>query len=114
MRVSSYLYWSDWGEQAKLERSGMDGSGRVVLIQDNLGWPNGLAIDTVGAQLLWADAHTEVNIVILQFSTSPHSSIPQSLYLHLISLFPYLFPYLSPHCFSTSHSYFSFIPLLLH
>lgn len=63
MWVSSYLYWTDWGEQAKLERSAMDGSGRVVLIQDNLGWPNGLAIDTVGGQLLWADAHTEVSRV---------------------------------------------------
>lgn len=38
----------------------MDGSGRVVLISNNLGWPNGLAIDTAGSQLLWADAHTEV------------------------------------------------------
>lgn len=55
-----YMYWTDWGEHAKLERSGMDGSDRVVLISNNLGWPNGLAIDKAGAQLLWADAHTEV------------------------------------------------------
>lgn len=57
---SSYLYWTDWGEHAKLERSAMDGSDRVVLISNNLGWPNGLAIDMAGSQLLWADAHTEV------------------------------------------------------
>lgn len=38
----------------------MDGSDRVVLISNNLGWPNGLAIDMAGSQLLWADAHTEV------------------------------------------------------
>lgn len=57
---SSYLYWTDWGEHAKLERSAMDGSDRVVLISNNLGWPNGLAIDIAGSQLLWADAHTEV------------------------------------------------------
>jgi len=55
------MYWSDWGEHAKLERSAMDGSDRVVLISNNLGWPNGLAIDTAGSQLLWADAHTEVS-----------------------------------------------------
>lgn len=54
------MYWTDWGENAKLERSGMDGSGRVVLISNNLGWPNGLAVDKAGSQLLWADAHTEV------------------------------------------------------
>lgn len=57
----SYMYWTDWGENAKLERSGMDGSDRVVLINSNLGWPNGLAIDKAGSQLLWADAHTEVS-----------------------------------------------------
>lgn len=54
------MYWTDWGENAKLERSGMDGSARVVLISNNLGWPNGLAVDKAGSQLLWADAHTEV------------------------------------------------------
>ena len=54
------MYWTDWGENAKLERSAMDGTDRAVLISNNLGWPNGLAIDKAGAQLLWADAHTEV------------------------------------------------------
>lgn len=58
--VFSYMYWTDWGEHAKLERAAMDGSDRVVLINNNLGWPNGLAIDKAGSQLLWADAHTEV------------------------------------------------------
>lgn len=57
------MYWTDWGEHAKLERSAMDGSDRVVLISNNLGWPNGLAIDTAGSQLLWADAHTEVSLL---------------------------------------------------
>ena len=39
----------------------MDGLDRLVLISNNLGWPNGLAIDSAGSQLLWADAHTEVS-----------------------------------------------------
>lgn len=56
------MYWTDWGENAKLERAGMDGSNRLVLISNNLGWPNGLAVDKAGSQLLWADAHTEVGI----------------------------------------------------
>lgn len=58
------MYWTDWGEHAKLERSAMDGSDRMVLISNNLGWPNGLAIDMAGSQLLWADAHTEVSAVV--------------------------------------------------
>lgn len=54
------MYWTDWGENAKLERAAMDGSERTVLINNNLGWPNGLTVDKVSSQLLWADAHTEV------------------------------------------------------
>uniref|UniRef100_A0A672G5Y7 LDL receptor related protein 4 n=1 Tax=Salarias fasciatus TaxID=181472 RepID=A0A672G5Y7_SALFA len=54
------IYWTDTGtNRIELERSAMDGSDRVVLISNNLGWPNGLAIDMAGSQLLWADAHTE-------------------------------------------------------
>lgn len=69
----------------------MDGSGRVVLIRDNLGWPNGLAIDTARAQLLWADAHTEVSRVT-PHSSPPHSSKPS---LHSsISPLPHLTPLL--------------------
>lgn len=59
------MYWTDWGENAKLERSGMDGSDRTVLINNNLGWPNGLTVDKVSSQLLWADAHTEVRVLLL-------------------------------------------------
>lgn len=59
------MYWTDWGENAKLERSGMDGSDRTVLISNNLGWPNGLTVDKASSQLLWADAHTEVRAVPL-------------------------------------------------
>lgn len=59
------MYWTDWGENAKLERSGMDGSDRSVLINNNLGWPNGLTVDKANSQLLWADAHTEVRVLLL-------------------------------------------------
>lgn len=63
----SFMYWTDWGENAKLERAGMDGSNRMVLISNHLGWPNGLAVDRTGSQLLWADAHTEVRINIIMY-----------------------------------------------
>ncbi|KAK2107972.1 Low-density lipoprotein receptor- protein 4 [Saguinus oedipus] len=41
------------GKNAKLERSGMDGSDHTVLINNNLGWPNGLIVDKANSQLLW-------------------------------------------------------------
>ncbi|KAK2082217.1 hypothetical protein P7K49_039442 [Saguinus oedipus] len=37
----------------------MDGSDRTVLINNNLGWPNGLTVDKANSQLLWANAHTK-------------------------------------------------------
>lgn len=66
-----FMYWTDWGENAKLERSGMDGSDRTVLINNNLGWPNGLTVDKASSQLLWADAHTEVRALSLLPPQSP-------------------------------------------
>lgn len=40
----SYLFWTDWGKQ-RIERSLMDGSDRKVIVDSNLGFPTGLAID---------------------------------------------------------------------
>lgn len=28
MFLSSYMYWTDWGEEPRIERAGMDGSNR--------------------------------------------------------------------------------------
>lgn len=53
------MYWSDWGEKPKIERAGMDGSDRIVLIRNNLTWPNGLAIDHTAGKLYWADGGTK-------------------------------------------------------
>ena len=38
-----FLYWSDWGREQKIERSGLDGRDRKTLIAD-LVWPNGLTV----------------------------------------------------------------------
>lgn len=52
------MYWCDWGEHPKIERAGMDGSDRRVLISQNITWPNGLAIDFLKHRLYWADGGT--------------------------------------------------------
>jgi len=39
-----YLYWTDWGNVPKIERSYLDGDARTELITSNLQWPNGLTI----------------------------------------------------------------------
>ena len=51
----SYMYWTDWGIP-KIERAYMDGSSRSELVNQTIGWPNGLTIDHVYNRLYWADA----------------------------------------------------------
>lgn len=50
------MYWTDWGSSAKIEKASMDGTSRSVLIDTNLGWPNGLTLDYVTQTLYWCDA----------------------------------------------------------
>jgi low density lipoprotein receptor-related protein 5/6 len=40
-----WMFWSDWGKKPKIERASLDGTERVVLVSDDLGWPNGIALD---------------------------------------------------------------------
>ncbi|XP_018026122.2 low-density lipoprotein receptor-related protein 4 [Hyalella azteca] len=52
-----FLFWSDWGENAsRIERSYLDGSHRTVIVNTNIGWPNGLALDYKSERLFWIDA----------------------------------------------------------
>jgi len=40
------MYWTDWGDNPKIERANLDGSERTALLsrEHGLVWPNGLAI----------------------------------------------------------------------
>ena len=53
------MYWTDWGENPKIERATLDGSERLVLLNSSLGWPNGLALDHAAGKLYWGDAKTD-------------------------------------------------------
>jgi len=41
------MFWTDWGDQPKIERAGMDGSQRTTIVSTSLLTPNGIAIDNV-------------------------------------------------------------------
>lgn len=53
------MYWTDWGEVAKIEKAGMDGQGRIAIVDTDLIWPNGLALDLDAQKIYWADANLD-------------------------------------------------------
>ncbi|KAE8753091.1 low-density lipoprotein receptor, partial [Frankliniella occidentalis] len=51
---SGLMFWSDWEEHSgRIERANMDGSARVVILSDEVGWPGGLAVHD--DRLYWSD-----------------------------------------------------------
>ena len=54
----SYMFWSDWGKTAKIEKCSMDGesTSRKILVSQNIIWPNGLTIDYSEDRIWWTDA----------------------------------------------------------
>ncbi|XP_044134376.1 low-density lipoprotein receptor-related protein 8-like [Bufo gargarizans] len=53
--LSGLMYWCEIGVQPQIERAGMDGSHRLVLIAEQLGWPTGLALDLLSLRIYWSD-----------------------------------------------------------
>ena len=51
-----FMFWADWSHIPRIERAMMDGTERRKIINSNLGFPTGLAIDFPLRKLYWADA----------------------------------------------------------
>ncbi|KAJ7378682.1 hypothetical protein OS493_021986 [Desmophyllum pertusum] len=56
--TAGYIFWSDWGNPAKIEKCAMNGdsTSRQVLVNRGIVWPNGLTIDYREGRLWWVDA----------------------------------------------------------
>lgn len=52
---ASVMFWSETGDEAKIETAGMDGSNRRVLVRRSLHTPVGLALDLLQNRLYWVD-----------------------------------------------------------
>ena len=48
----------DWGEFPKIERASMDGDpkSRMILVDRDIAWPNGLTLDVEKKLLYWVEA----------------------------------------------------------
>lgn len=56
----SNLYWTDWNREApKIETSSLEGENRRILVNKDIGLPNGLTFDPFSKLLCWADAGTK-------------------------------------------------------
>ena len=63
---AGYIYWSDWGDQPRIERSFMDGTEREILVDSDIGWPNEIALDLQQRTVYWCDARRK------QIEVCPH------------------------------------------
>ncbi|XP_066998103.2 low-density lipoprotein receptor-related protein 2 [Anabrus simplex] len=51
-----WLFWTDWGENPRIERVGMDGLNRSIIISTKIYWPNGLTLDIANQRVYFADS----------------------------------------------------------
>lgn len=53
------LFVTEWGSVPMIVRMNLDGTGRRVLISQDIVWPNGIAVDEPVDRIYWADAHRD-------------------------------------------------------
>ncbi|XP_071838885.1 uncharacterized protein [Apostichopus japonicus] len=52
-----YMYWTDWGNTTTISKATLSGDGVTPLVESDLVFPNGLAIDYASRTLYWVDAN---------------------------------------------------------
>ncbi|NWU34611.1 LRP2 protein, partial [Hylia prasina] len=53
------MFWTDWGQNPRIEKASMDGKMRSVIVNNKIYWPNGLSIDYPNKLLYFADAYLD-------------------------------------------------------
>jgi len=77
-----FLFWSDLGSVSRIERSGMDGSSRVVVVEEGVVWPNSITLDLVLERLYWVDAKLHIIGSVGLDGSQPRILSEQAAYLY--------------------------------
>lgn len=82
------MIWSDWGETPKIERASMDGdpSTRMILVKDNIFWPNGLTVDLENNLIYWVDGHYHFLDVMNLDGSNRRTILKDVLYPYSVTL----------------------------
>ncbi|GAB1293100.1 Predicted gene, 19410 [Apodemus speciosus] len=53
--LNGLMYWSEVGEEPRIEQAGMDGGSRKILVNQGLGRPTSIALDQLSWKIFWSD-----------------------------------------------------------
>uniref|UniRef100_A0A8C2QBS6 Low density lipoprotein receptor-related protein 1Bb n=1 Tax=Cyprinus carpio TaxID=7962 RepID=A0A8C2QBS6_CYPCA len=83
------LFFTDYGNQAKLERCNMDGTNRTRLVDYKVEQPTALALDLVKKLVYWADAYLDYIEMVDYNGKNRHTIIQgyQVAHLHGLAVF---------------------------
>lgn len=81
------IIWSDWGENPKIERASMDGDpqSRMTLVDENIFWPNGLAVDIERELIYWVDGSHKFLDVMKLDGTNRRTVVKSLKYPHSVT-----------------------------
>uniref|UniRef100_A0A671T635 Low-density lipoprotein receptor-like n=1 Tax=Sinocyclocheilus anshuiensis TaxID=1608454 RepID=A0A671T635_9TELE len=51
-----FMFWTDCGEPARIEKSGLNGADRTALVTEHIAWPSGVTLDVMSGRLYWVDS----------------------------------------------------------
>nr|QJE49263.1 vitellogenin receptor [Diaphanosoma celebensis] len=93
---SRLFFWSDWGSHPHIGSAGMDGSDRKEIVNTDIVWPNGVAVDDTMNRVYWSDAKLN-RIESSQFDGSDRRILQASVnHPHAIDVFENLIFWADP------------------
>jgi len=54
--AARFLFWTDWGDNPRIERIDLDGGNRTVIVSTKIFWPNGITLDIPNKRVYFADS----------------------------------------------------------